>query len=112
MFLSVAYDEGLSAKINGKKAPLYEVYDGFTAFYLEEGENEVVISFRPKGLMAGTALCVVGLGLCVGACVYAKRKGGLVLPQGFDTVAYYAFIAVGGLVIAAVYVAPILLCIL
>ena len=112
VFLSVAYDEGLSAKINGKKAPLYEVYDGFTAFYLEEGENEVVISFRPKGLMAGTALCVVGLGLCVGACVYAKRKGGLVLPQGFDTVAYYAFIAVGGLVIAAVYVAPILLCIL
>lgn len=112
VFLSVAYDEGLSAKINGKKAPLYEVYDGFTAFYLEEGENEVVISFRPKGFIAGTALCVVGLGLCVGACVYAKRKGGLVLPQGFDTVAYYAFIAVGGLVIAAVYVAPILLCIL
>lgn len=71
-----------------------------------------MISFRPKGFIAGTALCVVGLGLCVGACVYAKRKGGLVLPQGFDTVAYYAFIAVGGLVIAAVYVAPILLCIL
>ena len=72
-----------------------------------------MISFRPKGFIAGTALCVVGLGLCVGACVYArKRKGELVLPQGFDTVAYYAFIAVGGLVIAAVYVAPILLCIL
>ncbi|MFR1983959.1 MAG: YfhO family protein [Christensenellaceae bacterium] len=95
VFLSVAYDEGLSAKINGKKAPLYEVYDGFTAFYLEEGENEVVISFRPKGFIAGTALCVVGLGLCVGRALYAKRKGGFFLPA-LRYRRYYAFIAVGG----------------
>ncbi len=113
VFLSTAYDSGMSLKINGKRAELYEVYDGFTAFYLQAGENEIELSYTPQGFGVGVALSCVGAILCVLACVWwIKKKQAIKLPDGLETVAYYGVIAVGVLVVVAVYIAPILLAII
>lgn len=113
VFVSVAYDEGMRLEINGKKAELYEVYDGFTAFYLEEGENEIELTFRPKGFSLGLGTSLVGLGLCAAAAaVWVWKKQRLETPASVDTAAYYGLFAVGAAVIVVIYIAPMILCLL
>lgn len=113
VFLSTAYDSGMKLTINGKPARLYQVYDGFTAFYLQTGENEIVLSYTPQGFGVGVALSCVGVILCALACVWwIKKKQAMELPQGLEDVAYYGLLAVGVLTVIAVYVAPTLLAII
>lgn len=110
VFLSVAYDSGMKLKINGKKAELYEVYDGFTAFYLEEGVNDISITFAPKGFVVGVIACLLGVGGCVAAIVlWFRKKWRFELPPVLESVAYYALLAVGAAVVLVVYALPLLL---
>ena len=110
VFLSVAYDSGMKLKINGKKAELYEVYDGFTAFYLEEGVNDISITFTPKGFVLGLLGCLLGVGVCVAAIVlWIRKKWRFELPPVLESVAYYTLIAVGAVVVLIVYALPLVL---
>ena len=111
VFLSVAYDKGMTLTINGKQAELYEVYGGFTAFYLQAGKNEIRLSFTPVGYVASLCVSLLGTGLCAAACVlWVWKKRNVELPQAVDSVAYYALFVVGIAVVALVYVMPLLLC--
>lgn len=111
VFLSVAYNDGLTAKINGKKVKLHEVYGGFTAFYLQKGENDIRITFRPKGFVPGGVFCLVGIAVCAGACIYARRKkSAFALPEILDKSCYCALLFVGCVVVAVIYIVPLLLC--
>ena len=110
VFLSTAYDNGMRLTINGKAAELYEVYDGFTAFYLQAGENEITLSYTPQGFGLGVALSCVGAIICILACAWwISKKQAVELPERLETVAYYGVIVVGVLVVVAVYIAPMLL---
>lgn len=113
VFLSVAYDKGMHLKINGKSAELYEVYDGFTAFYLKEGVNEIELTFRPRGFAFGAVISLLGLGLCVAAvALWVWKKWRLETPAKMDALAYYGVLAVGGMVAFTVYIVPMILCLL
>jgi uncharacterized membrane protein YfhO len=113
VFLSVAYDKGMHLKINGKSAELYEVYDGFTAFYLEEGVNEIELTFRPQGFALGLAISLIGFGLCVVAiALWVWKKWRLETPAKMDTLAYYGVLGVGGMAVMIIYIAPMILCLL
>lgn len=112
VFLSIAYDKGLTLRINGEKRTLYEVYGGFTAFYLEEGDNEIQITFCPQGFTLGLGVSIFGgvlliLWMCL-SCrnMVWKRKTGTLL----EIVAYYGVFVVGVLVVVIIYVAPMILC--
>lgn len=111
VFLSVAYNKGMHCTVNGKSVELKEVYGGFTAFYVEQGENVISLRFTPVGFSAGLAIALLGLGLCIVACVFwLKQKWKLQLPKVVNATAYYGLIAVGLAVILAVYVLPLVLC--
>lgn len=111
VFLSVAYDEGFTLKINGKKAQLHEVYDGFMAFYLKEGENKIEIRYCPPGFAFGACITVIGVGLCAAACVlWIWKKRRVVISEKCDAVTYYVMLAVGAAVVCLVYLMPLVLC--
>lgn len=111
VFLSVAYDEGMRLKINGKKAQLYEVYDGFTAFYLQAGNNEIELSFTPSGFGAGLAITLIGLCGCAALAAICIWKRSLpTLPKVGKDVLYWCWIAAGAAALLLVYVCPLLLC--
>lgn len=113
VFLSVAYDQGMRLTINGKKAELYEVYDGFTAFYLQPGDNDIKISFTPKGFVLGTCITAIGVGLSVAVAVlWIWKKRRLQTPVVLDMVAYYGLLAAGVGIICVIYIAPMILCLL
>ncbi len=111
VFLSIPYDKGTSLKINGKSAKLYEVYGGFTAFYLKEGQNDVKISFRPQGFALGLFISLVGEGLALwGIWIWKRKRNQEKSYPVLENIAYYGTIAVGALVVLLVYIAPMLLC--
>lgn len=112
VFLSVPYDKGLTLKINGKQADLHEVYGGFTAFYLEEGVNEIEITFRPQGFTIGLGMslfggliALLGVGISLVGRRSKKRRENVLY-----SVAYYGVIVVGILVVIMIYIAPMILC--
>ncbi len=109
VFLSVAYDEGLTLKINGKKRPLHEVYGGFTAFYLEEGNNEIEIAFCPQGFVGGALISLIGGALGLWCIWFLKRKGEEKLSL-LQKIAYYSVCVAGVATVVLIYAAPMLLC--
>ena len=112
VFLSVPYDEGLTLKINGKETDLHEVYGGFTAFYLEEGVNEIEITFRPQGFTVGLGVSLLGVVIAllgVGIRIFIRRRKER-KECVLDRVAYCGVIAVGVLVVVLIYIAPMILC--
>jgi uncharacterized membrane protein YfhO len=111
VFLSVAYDEGMTLRINGKKAKLYEVYDGFTAFYVKAGENDIEITYCPPGFGLGLAITLIGAGLCAAVCVlWLWKKRSVTTPKICDEIAYYGMLCVGVAVVAIIYIVPLILC--
>ncbi len=110
VFLSVAYDTGMRLKINGKKAELYEVYDGFTAFYLEAGENEISLTFTPSGFVLGALVSGIGVALCGVACaLWIWKKKRVEIPEVLENVSFYGLIAVGVAVVVVIYALPLVL---
>ncbi|MBQ7059228.1 MAG: YfhO family protein [Firmicutes bacterium] len=65
VFLSLPYDSGLTLRIDGKKAPLSESFDGFCAFVLPSGHHEITISYLPPGFVLGAVISLVFLILFV-----------------------------------------------
>ncbi len=110
VFLSIPYDEGLTLKINGKKAELYTVYGGFTAFYLEEGVNDIQITFRPKGFILGLATSMVGVVLISVEIWLLKRYREKISYRVAENVAYYGVLIVGIVVVLMIYILPMILC--
>ena len=111
VFLSIAYDSGMRLKINGKKADLYEVYDGFTAFYLQEGVNEIELTYTPNGFALGMLISLLGLGACaVLAAAWIWKKRTIQAPKIAEEIIYVGVIAVGVIVAIIVYMVPLLLC--
>ena len=111
VFLSVAHDEGFTLRINGKKAQLHEVYDGFMAFYLKEGENKIEIRYCSPGFVFGACTTLIGVGLCAAACVlWIWKKRRIAISDKCDIVTYYVLLTVGAAVVCLVYLMPLVLC--
>ena len=111
VFLSVAYDSGMRLRINGKKADLHEVYDGFTAFYLEEGINEIELTYTPDGFVLGLLVTLLGLGACTALAVaWIWKKRTVKAPKIAEEIVYVGMIIVGIAVAVIVYMVPLLLC--
>ena len=73
LFLSVPYDSGFSAAVNGHKAEVYRCMTGFMALKLEEGHNDIALSFLPKGLKEGVLLTIGGLVALVLYIIFRKK---------------------------------------
>ncbi len=110
LFLSVPYDSGFSAQINGKDTEIYRSMTGFMAVRLEEGNNDIAISFCPRGLKQGVILSCAGLVALVLYIVLRKRI--LAVAERLDGVCRVGvYILLAG-VLAAVYVLPLIISII
>ena len=76
LYLSLPYDEGYQAWVNGEETPVYRVNDTFMAIPLQEGNNQVQLFYLPPGLRAGVVLMLVGAVLLV-LFLLAHRRGWL-----------------------------------
>ncbi len=77
-YLSVLYDEGFKAFVDGKEVEITPVSKTFCAFELEEGEHTIELRFTPEGMYAGLAVSLAGiLAFALLLIIYKKEKRNL-----------------------------------
>lgn len=72
--LSVPYDEGWSATVNGQPARIYEVNGGLSGIAVPAGGAEIQMIFTPKGLKKGIVVSGIGVLLVLGIIVLYRRR--------------------------------------
>lgn len=55
---TIPYDEGWTAKIDGKEVPITSFQDSLISLTIPEGTHEVTLTYLPQGFVAGTYLFV------------------------------------------------------
>ena len=72
LFLSIPYDEGWRAEVDGENVPITKL-GGFIGVHLDEGSHQVTLSFMPKGFMVG---CIISISSLIGLFIimFVKRK--------------------------------------
>ena len=74
-YLSVLYDEGFKAFVDGKEVEITPVAKTFCAFELEEGEHTIELRFTPQGMYMGLWVSCAGLiAFALLLIIYKKEK--------------------------------------
>ncbi len=75
MLLPIAYDDGWSLKVNGKKSDILYSYSGmFTAVPLYSGLNRYELSFFPSGMGIGIVISLLGLAGFAAIIIIRRQK--------------------------------------
>ncbi|MFN4214017.1 YfhO family protein [Exiguobacterium sp.] len=72
--LPVPFERGWSAKVNGERRDILQANYAFSAIALDEGRNEVELTYRPPFFTVTTAMTLLGLALFAGYLLYLRRK--------------------------------------
>lgn len=110
LYLSVPYDSGFSATVNGKSTEVFRTMTGFMAIKLNKGENDISLSFMPKGLKEGAVLCLVGIVCLILYIIFRKKVD--VIAQRFDGICRVGIYVLLCGVLLAVYILPMILSII
>jgi uncharacterized membrane protein YfhO len=65
LFFSIPFDKGWSAKVDGKKEPLFMINIGFTGLLLDKGEHNIELSFLPPFYYTGAYISLISVFLFI-----------------------------------------------
>lgn len=75
LLLSVPYDEGWSATINGTAAELTPAADkGVSCLNVQKGANKIVMTYKTPGALAGLAVSLATAAAFIAAALYTRHK--------------------------------------
>ncbi len=76
VFFSIPYDDGWSAKVNGKKADVHKVCYGFVAVECPEGECDITLEYDMPGLKTGVIATGVSVLIFAGYLFLCRKSNG------------------------------------
>ncbi|GFH40188.1 ABC transporter permease [Lactococcus insecticola] len=71
LFITVPYDKGWSAKVDGKSVTVKQAQTGFMRVPVSKGQHKVQLRFVPQGLKAGSICFVIAIVLFT---IYNKKR--------------------------------------
>jgi uncharacterized membrane protein YfhO len=74
LYLSIPYDRGWHATVNGKEADLQRVQWGLTGIVLDKGTHKIDLSFTPPFKKEGTWVSLISLGLFGGLLLVSRKR--------------------------------------
>ena len=74
LFLSIPFDKGWHATVNGKVTDLQRVQWGLTGLVLDKGTHQIELSFTPPYRKEGTIVSLIALGLFGLGLVISRRS--------------------------------------
>ncbi len=76
LYVSVPYEKGWTAKVDGIKTKIKRANTGFSAVEISEGTHKVSMSYLSPWFIPGIIVSVLGIALFVFACVFSSGKKG------------------------------------
>lgn len=78
MFMSVPYDKGWTALVDGNPVTIKQIYGTFSGLELSAGRHTVVLKYMPKGLKLGAVISAAALLLLIllalGGWMFRKKR--------------------------------------
>ena len=109
LFLSIPYDKGFKAYINGEETEISRTLGGFMTIKLNKGENNIQFSFAPPGFKAGMLISFLGVILLALWLIFKTRLEKIIAKaENICRIGVYALLSV---VLAVIYLVPMILCI-
>lgn len=105
LFLPLTYDSGWTATVNGTPAALSRTAGTFLSLPLQEGENQIVLTYTPPGLRLGLLLMAAGLLLAL--WFFRKGKAWALGNAFLKTAARFLFLTAFLAVLILVYLLPL-----
>ena len=106
LFVSLPYNDNYMVKLNGKKIDYQRALGGFISIDLSKGENEINITFIPKGFILGSIMSILGI-LLLG--VYVKFVTKLEKFTKFDRAVKVIVLIGSSLIFIIVYIVPVVI---
>ncbi|THE14947.1 copper ABC transporter permease [Enterococcus hirae] len=80
---TIPYDEGWTAKIDGKKVPIENFKDAFLMVQVPAGEHTITFSYLPKGFIVGSILFILCIALFILYLWYLHTRefSGVIYPD-------------------------------
>lgn len=78
LLLTLPYDKGWSAKLDGKPVPISRAQDGLMKIDVEKGDGTIVLTFIPQGFYLGLICFISGIFLFTSyhiLCIKRRKKG-------------------------------------
>ncbi len=108
LLLPIAYADGFQATVNGKERAIYKVFDAFMVVKLDNGVNQINVTYIPNGFVTGGILSAAGILLCAGF-ILLLAKNGYRYIRFAEYLAYPILFVLFAVVMIAVYVGPIVI---
>lgn len=74
ILLTLPYDKGWSASLNGKKVPIKKAQNGFMKVDIPKGKGQLQLTFLPRGLRFGIFISLIGILLYIFVFILRKNK--------------------------------------
>lgn len=104
LFLTIPFDLGWSAEINGEEVSVEKVFGNFISIPLKEGLNDIKLTFIPTGFKVGISISILTIFIAtITSLLNKKFKFNFKI---INNVAYYMYLAVYTIVIFIVYIIP------
>lgn len=101
VFFSVPYSRGWSAEVNGIKADIERVNEGFMAVKADAGKNTIVFRYRTPFLTEGIIVSLCAAAALVLYLILCRRKDGKNEPYSFSS--YYDYTSCQKIKTAQIY---------
>jgi uncharacterized membrane protein YfhO len=75
LFLSIPFDKGWHAILDGKETTLERVQFGLTGLVLDKGKHQLTLQFEPPFRALGTKISIVALLAYLGLVFWTRKKG-------------------------------------
>ncbi|MBM4310596.1 MAG: YfhO family protein [Deltaproteobacteria bacterium] len=85
LFLSIPYDEGWKARVNGRRAQTEKVTIGFTGIYLDKGYNLVEMRYVPPWMTAGKIVSIVSIFVLLLVLVFFRKPAQTAAGADYNT---------------------------
>lgn len=73
LFIPISYNQGWEAKINGKSVPVNKVCGAFMSLELENGSNDIEMTYTPQYLNMGIKISLITLIILIGLYLLKKK---------------------------------------
>ena len=74
LLVSIPYEKGWSATVNGRKVPVHELYGGLLGIDVSEGANDIELHYMTPGLIPSAIISIASVAVFCAWRAFENRR--------------------------------------